>query len=111
MARMHSRKGGISGSTKPADKTVPKWVEYKKGEIETLVVKLKKQDMSAAMIGTVLRDRYGIPSVRSITGSKVLKILEKNKLTGPFPEDMLNLMKRAVFLRKHMSINRKDVHS
>lgn len=111
MARMHSRKGGISGSSKPADQSVPKWVEYKKGEVEKLVVKLNKQGMGSALIGTILRDRYGIPSVRAVTGSKVVKILKDNKLDGKYPEDMLNLMRRAVVLGKHMQVNKKDVHS
>jgi hypothetical protein len=29
-------------------------------------------------IGVILRDSYGIPQVRSITGSKVLRLLKKN---------------------------------
>ncbi len=111
MARMHSRKRGSSGSSKPADKKVPGWVEYKKSEVEALIVKLHKQGLSAAMIGTVLRDRYGIPSVRVMTKSRVSKVLEKNKLTGKYPEDMMNLMKRAVSLRKHMLVNKMDNHS
>ena len=111
MARMHSRKGGISGSSKPADRTVPKWVEYKKGEVEKLVVKLNKQGMSSALIGTVLRDRYGIPSIREVTKTRVSKILIDNKLNNKYPDDLLNLMRRAVLLGKHMQVNKKDVHS
>ena len=111
MARMHSRKGGISGSTRPADQTVPKWVDYKKGEVEKLIVKLGKQDMSSAVIGTILRDRYGIPAVDKIVGKKISKILTDNEITHKYPEDMLNLMRRAVILGKHMDSNRKDVHS
>ncbi|NOQ37713.1 30S ribosomal protein S15 [archaeon] len=111
MARMHARTRGKSGSSKPADQTVPKWVEYKKGEVEKLVVKLGKQDMTSAAIGTVLRDRYGIPSVKAITSSTVSTILKDNKLYGKYPEDLLNLMRRAVSLGKHMDVNNKDVHS
>ncbi|MBW6461734.1 MAG: 30S ribosomal protein S15 [DPANN group archaeon] len=111
MARMHSRKGGKSGSTKPADQTVPKWVDYKKGEVEKLIVKLGKQDMNSAVIGTILRDRYGIPAVDKIVGKKISKILIDNEITHKYPEDMLNLMRRAVVLGRHMDSNKKDVHS
>ena len=42
MARMHSRKKGKSGSKKPPIKFIPKWVRYKKEDVEELVVKLAK---------------------------------------------------------------------
>ncbi len=111
MARMYSRRRGASGSSKPLVKEVPKWVEYKKDEIEKLVIKLRKQECSPAMIGTILRDQYGIPSVKQITGKKVIEILKENKMDSKLPEDMLNLIKKAVNVSEHMKNNRKDVHS
>ncbi len=111
MARMYSRKRGVSGSSKPVVKEVPKWVEYKKDEIEKLVIKLRKQECSPAMIGTILRDQYGIPSVKQITGKKVIEILKENKMDSKLPEDMLNLVKKAVNVSEHMKTNKKDVHS
>ncbi len=110
MARMYSRKRGVSGSSKPIVKEVPKWVEYKKDEIEKLVIKLRKQECSPAMIGTILRDQYGIPSVKQITGKKVIEILKENKMDSKLPEDMLNLVKKAVNVSEHMKTNKKDVH-
>ena len=111
MARMFSRRRGISGSHKPVLKEVPKWVEYKKDEVERLVIKLRKLEYSPAMIGTVLRDQYGIPSVKLICGKTIVEILKKNKLDSKLPEDMLNLIKKAVNVSVHMKNNRKDVHS
>ncbi len=111
MARMFSRKRGVSGSHKPIVKEVPKWVEYKKDEVEMLVVKLRKQEYSPAMIGTVLRDQYGIPSVKLVCGESVVDILKKNKLDSKLPEDMLNLIKKAVNVNLHMKTNKKDVHT
>ena len=111
MARMFSRKRGVSGSHKPVVKEVPKWVEYKKDAVEMLVVKLRKQECSPAMIGTILRDQYGIPSVKLICGMSVVDILKKNKLDSKLPEDMLNLIKTAVSVTAHMKNNKKDVHS
>ncbi|MCK5698324.1 MAG: 30S ribosomal protein S15 [Candidatus Aenigmarchaeota archaeon] len=111
MARMFSRKRGTSGSHKPVVKEAPTWVEYKKDEVEMLVVKLRKQECSPAMIGTILRDQYGIPSVKLICGVSVVDILKKNKLDSKLPEDMLNLIKTAVNVSAHMKNNKKDVHS
>ena len=46
MARMHARVKGKSGSKKPLESKVPKWVEKKPKEIITLVEKLSKQELS-----------------------------------------------------------------
>lgn len=108
---MHARKRGKSGSKRPPMKTVPRWVSYKKAEVEKLVINLAKEGYSSSMIGTILRDRYGIPSVKLITGKSVSKIMKENNLYPKYPEDLLNLLKRAVILRQHLSINKKDYTS
>jgi small subunit ribosomal protein S15 len=109
MARMHSRKKGQSGSTRPVRKTAPSWLKYKPFEVEKLVVKLAKEGYSSAMIGLILRDSYGIPSVKAVTGKKVEKILKENNLTPKVPEDLKNLMKRVLAILKHMEKNKKDM--
>lgn len=109
MARMYARKKGKSGSKKPLTKAT--WVEYNAEEVEQLVVKLAKEGYSSAMIGLILRDRYGIPSVRDVTGKKITKILAEHGLAPKIPEDLFNLLKRAVNLRKHLEVHRKDKHS
>jgi len=109
MARMHSRGKGKSGSKKPTVQA--KWVEYKDKEIERLVIKLRKDGLNSSSIGRVLRDQYGIPSVKSITGKNVMKILEENSLLSDIPEDLLNLLKRAVAVRDHLVKSKKDYTS
>ncbi len=113
MARMHARKrGGKSGSKRPPRTAPPTWVEYTAEEVEGgLVVKLRKEGYSAAMIGTILRDQYGIPSVKLITGKKITKILEENGLAPQIPEDLMALIRKAVNLRKHLEMHPKDRHS
>jgi small subunit ribosomal protein S15 len=109
MARMHSRKKGKAGSKKPS---VPaKWVEYKDKEVERLVVKLRKDDLQSSDIGRILRDQYGIPSVRTITGKTITKILEENELLPEMPEDLLNMLKNAVSLRDHLVKSKRDYTS
>lgn len=110
MARMYSRKRGASGSHKPFVTKAPEWVEYKKEELEKLVLKLRKQDYSQAMIGTILRDQYGVPSVKLITGKKIAEILNENKAAAKLPEDLLNLIKRTVRISEHAKTNKKDMH-
>lgn len=86
-------------------------LRYSKKEVENLVVKLAKEGYMPSMIGLILRDSYGIPSVKEITGKSITKILEENGIKYEIPEDLLNLLKRAVKLRKHLEIHRKDEHS
>ncbi len=108
MARMHARVKGKSRSHRPLKADVPKWVEKKPKEIETLVVKFGKQGMSSALIGLTLRDSYGVPSVKNITNKSITQILKENKLTEEIPEDLKNLIKRAIAIRKHLETNKKD---
>lgn len=106
MARMYARKKGKSGSKKPLAKAT--WIEHKKEEVERLVVKLSKDGHKSAKIGLTLRDQYGIPSVKDITGKTIVTILGENKLLPSIPEELLNLLKKSVLLRDHMGKNKKD---
>lgn len=108
MARMHSRKKGRAGSKKPFSKTAPSWVRYKPKEIEMLVVKLAKEGKTSSQIGIMLRDSYGIPSVKDITGKKINKILEEKKLSSDIPEDLMGVIKKNIQVRKHLEENPTD---
>jgi len=111
LARMHSRKRGRSGSERPPSKTVPEWVDYTASDVEELVVRLGKAGTPPALIGTILRDSYGIPSIRNITGKTLTRILEENGLKPAYPEDLMNLIRKAVGLRHHLARNKRDVHN
>lgn len=108
MARMHSRRRGKSGSSRPATKDSPTWVDFKPKEIEMLIAKLAKQGETASLIGIHLRDSYGIPSVKVVTGKTVSQILEEKNLSGKLPEDMENLIKRSISIVRHIEENGQD---
>lgn len=110
MARMYSRKKGKSGSKKPMEKIAP-WVTYSPKEIEEIVVKYAKQGAQSAKIGTVLRDQYGIPTVRVSAKKKMAGIMKENKVYNELPEDLFNMLKKAVNLHSHMDKNKKDYTS
>lgn len=109
MAKMHSRKKGRARSKKPA--AAAKWVEYSDNEVEKLVLKLRKDGLDSAAIGRILRDQYGIPSVKAITGKTIVQILDDNNLLSKIPEDLFNMLKSAVKLQNHMAKYRKDYTS
>jgi small subunit ribosomal protein S15 len=107
MARMHSRAKGKSKSVKPILSNSKQWVSYKPEEIETLIEKVGKTGARSSKVGMILRDSYGIPSVKDLTGKKlnsVLKTTQKQSL----PEDLFNTIKKAVNIRKHLDKNKKD---
>lgn len=111
MARMHSRKRGNSGSTRPARLEKPTWVEPSPEEVESEVVKLARRGQSKSMIGTIMRDSRGVPLVKLVTGKKVTQILEENEIKSPLPEDLANLVRKALNVRKHLETNHKDLES
>ena len=111
MARMHSRKKGKSSSTRPARLEKPVWVELSPGEVENEVVKLAKRGYSKSMIGTIMRDSRGVPLVKIVAGKKVSQILESNNIKEPLPEDLSNLVRKALNIRKHLENNHKDLET
>jgi len=111
VARLHARKRGKAGSKRPSRKTAPKWIRYKKDEVEKLVIKLAKEGNSTSMIGLILRDQFGIPLVKKITGKTISEIMKENNLYPELPEDLFNLLKQAVNLRNHLEKNKSDYTS
>jgi small subunit ribosomal protein S15 len=111
MARIHARKKGKSSSTRPFRSKQPDWVAIKPKEIERLVLKLDDDGLSTSMIGIKLRDQFGIPSVKLSTGKSILGILAEHKRDPKLPEDLRNLMKKAVNLGEHLLENPKDTHN
>jgi len=87
----------------------PYWLKLSKQEVEELVVKLaKEQKLDAAKIGLVLRDSYGIPSVKAITGKKIQKILEEHGIKT-YPLELIALQKKAKALKEHLAKHKKDM--
>ena len=105
---MYTSKRGRSGSTRPISKKTPSWVKYTSDEVESLVLKLSREGNTASTIGVLMRDRYGVPLVKSITGKNVQEILRANQQGGAVPEDLGALLRKAEDLRRHLERNRKD---
>jgi small subunit ribosomal protein S15 len=111
VARMHSNGKGSSGSNKPNSKMPPVWSNSNKEEVEELILTLSKEGNSTAVIGTILRDRYAVPDARLVTGERISQTLSRNNIVPSFPEDMMNLMRRALGLIDHLNSNKKDIHN
>ena len=109
MARMHTRRKGISCSKRPMISENPAWVPLNATEIEDIVVKLAKDGVTSAKIGLILRDQYGVPNVKLATGKTVTQIMDEKGVAPSLPEDLSNLMRRAISLNVHLKHNRGDV--
>jgi len=108
MARLYTSKRGRSGSTRPIGKKTPSWCKYTPEEVEALVLKLAREGNSPSAIGMLLRDRYAVPLVKSVTSRSVEQILKSGQQQGALPEDLASLIKKADDMRRHLEKNRKD---
>ena len=109
---MHTRRRGSSDSYKPVADEPPEWSDVDADAVEERVVELAEQGLSPSEIGLKLRDEgvqgTPVPDVSLATDKKITEILEENDAEPDLPEDLRNLMERAVRLREHMNDNPND---
>jgi small subunit ribosomal protein S15 len=105
---MHARTKGKSGSTHPMREKHPEWSSLNPREIEGRIMELAKAEKTTSEIGMILRDQYAVPDVKIATGKTITQILEQNKITQEIPEDLQNLIKTALKLKKHIDQHSKD---
>ncbi len=109
---MHTRRRGSSDSDKPVADEPPEWSDVDEDAIEERVLELADEGHDPSQIGLILRDEgvdgTPIPDVRLATGRKVTEILEEHDSKPEIPEDLLNLIEKAVNLNQHMERNPQD---
>ncbi|MCV0392896.1 MAG: 30S ribosomal protein S15 [Nitrosopumilus sp.] len=108
MGRMHTHRHGKSHSIRPATLRAPSWITQSPAEIEELVIKYSKEGLTPSQIGIKLRDQHSIPLIKPITKKGIGQILEENDLRAEMPEDLDNIVRKAVGLQKHLKENKGD---
>ena len=108
MGRMHTHRHGKSHSIRPVKLETPKWATQSPEEIEQLIIKYAKEGMTPSQIGIKLRDQHAIPLVKPILNKTIGQILEEHDLKTDMPEDLENIVKKAVGLQRHLKENRGD---
>ncbi|MXY61606.1 MAG: 30S ribosomal protein S15 [Cenarchaeum sp. SB0665_bin_23] len=108
MGRMHTHRHGKSHSRRPVEIHIPQWIPYTPKQVEELVVKYARDGLTPSQIGIKLRDQHAIPLVKPIVGKTIGRILEQNELKPDMPEDLDNMVKKAVGLQRHLRENRGD---
>ncbi len=113
MARMHSKKHGKAKSRKPilAEGALPENATMTKEAVEELIVNYAKQGIGPAQIGEKLKKEHNVLYPKQYLGRRLVQVLREKKLANPIPYDLLDLMKRAVNMRSHLSRNKQDKHN
>ena len=108
MGRMHTHNHGKAHSIRPIELKKPDWIKMESKEIEELIVKYAKEGMTSSQIGIKLRDQHAIPLVKPILNKTISDVLKENDLVPDIPEDLNNIVLRAVNLQKHLKENKGD---
>ena len=105
---MHTHNHGKAHSIRPIELKKPDWIKMESKEIEELIVKYAKEGMTSSQIGIKLRDQHAIPLVKPILNKTISDVLKENDLVPEIPEDLNNIVLRAVNLQKHLKENKSD---
>ncbi len=114
MARIHSHRHGKSHQTRPPSRSTPSWVTTTPDEAKAVVLKLAKDGVTPSKIGQTLRDDYGVPLLKPLTGKSIGRVLSEGKSAPKVPQDLQDLIERAQRIQKHLQAHksdRKNVHS
>ena len=106
--RLHTHNNGKAHSTRPIESKFSSWVKQDTKEIEDIVIKYAKDGYTPSQIGIKLRDQHAIPLIKPIINKTVSEILDQNDLQSEIPEDLNNIVNKAVGLQKHLKSNKSD---
>jgi small subunit ribosomal protein S15 len=109
VSRIHSGRKGKAGSHRPFPAVKPDWVTTTTEEIVTQAVQLAKAGRPQAQIGQTLRDSYGVPSIRVVTGKPLAALLADQGVKPEIPDDLQALLKRVVHLQGHLKAHPNDL--
>ena len=108
MGRLHTHNHGKAHSIRPIESKFSSWVKQDPKEIEELVIKYAKDGNTSSQIGIKLRDQHAIPLVKPIINKTISDILDQNDLKSEIPEDLNNIVTKAVGLQNHLKSNKND---
>ena len=111
LAKLYARRRGRAQSKRLYRTSPPTFVRLTPQEVENLIIELARKGENPSKIGLILRDQYGIPSIRQVLGKKLTQVLRDNDLLSEIPEDLMNLIRKAIRIRKHLMTHKKDMRA
>ena len=73
---------GISSAVTPFKRRTARWVAHTPRSISDLIVTMAKKGLSPSQIGVAIRDREAVPSIKLLTGQKIVRLLKKHGICG-----------------------------
>ena len=105
---MHAHTHGKSHSTRPSTHNLPTWVSSANSDLTSLIVQLSRDGLTPSGIGIKLRDEHSIPLAKPLLGKSITNVLADNDIVTELPEDLSQLVKKAVSLQKHLRAHNTD---
>ncbi|MDE1874356.1 MAG: 30S ribosomal protein S15 [Candidatus Micrarchaeota archaeon] len=109
MARLHTRRHGKAKSRKPTDSEAKAGADRQ--NVEDVIVAYAKQGIRPAMIGLKLKQEHEVGYLKPVLGKRLTVLLKEKGFRSEIPSDMLDLMRKAVNMRRHITANHNDVHN
>merc|ERR1712190_93653 len=119
MGHVYGNGKGISASFLPYKRSVPSWLKptSKKNAQEIAhavteaIITMARKGKKPSEIGLVLRDSLGVPQAKTVSGSKILRIIKLAGMSPEKPEDLVSLENKKKSMREHLNKNHKDKDS
>lgn len=108
MARLHTRRHGRSKSRKPVESEAGARGDTEK--LEEAITAYAKQGMHGALIGQRVKEKHKVGYLKPVLGKRLGVFLAEKGFKSEIPSDLLDLMRKAVNMRKHLGANHRDVH-
>lgn len=89
----------------------PEWLDVDEQQIKELIADLARKKTRLSDIGIILRDEYGIPDIKLITGKSLKETVLDMGITIDLPDDLRDLMIKALRIRDHLELNKKDMRA
>lgn len=109
MARLHTRRHGKSKSRKAPGGDAGAGVDRE--ALDQAIIAYAKQETKPALIGEKLKKELGAKDLRQVLGKRLTSYMEEKGVKSDIPYDLLDLMAKAVNMRKHLASNNNDVHN
>lgn len=110
MARLHTRRHGRSKSRKPMESEA-KTAGADTKQLEDTITTYAKQGMKSALIGQKVKDEHKVGYLKNALGKRLTVFLAEKGFRSEMPSDLVELMRRAVNMRKHLGANHRDVYN
>ena len=89
----------------------PSWLTVDEKSVNDAVVELARKKTRLSDIGMILRDKYGVPDIKLVTGKGLKETITDMGIQMDLPDDLRDMMIKALRLHEHLDKNKKDMRA